>query len=64
MAVRGMHGAGCVRAVEEAARGVPGVLGAGVNFAAENARTEMIPSSLRLPRKSIRGRRGHPGVTR
>ncbi len=47
VAVRGMHCAACVRTVEEAARGVPGVLGAGVNFAAETASIEIDPALFR-----------------
>ena len=47
--VRGMHCAGCVRAIEEAARGVAGVREASVNFAAERARLEIDRESFRAP---------------
>jgi len=47
VAVRGMHCAGCVKAIEDAARGVPGVRGASVNFASERASLEIDPDSFR-----------------
>jgi Cu+-exporting ATPase len=47
--VRGMHCAGCVRTIEEAARAVPGVLQASVSFAAERASLEIDPSAFRAP---------------
>jgi Cu+-exporting ATPase len=45
--VRGMHCAGCVRTVEEAARRVPGVRDASVSFAAERAALEIDPAAFR-----------------
>ncbi len=48
--VRGMHCAGCVRTLEEAARAVPGVLEASVNFAAEQASVEVDPLTFRADR--------------
>ncbi len=47
--VRGMHCAGCVRTVEEAALRVRGVREATVNFAAESASLEVDPAAFRAP---------------
>jgi len=47
--VRGMHCAGCIRTVEDAARAVPGVLEANVNFAAERAALDIDPRRFRAP---------------
>jgi Cu+-exporting ATPase len=47
VAVRGMHCAGCVRTIEEAALGVPGVREASVNFASERAVLEIEPGAFR-----------------
>jgi Cu+-exporting ATPase len=47
--VRGMHCAGCVRTIEEAARAVPGVASASVSFAAERAALEIDPDAFRAP---------------
>ena len=59
IAIRGMHCASCVRAVEEAARSVPGVRGAEVNFAAERAALEVEPGEFRAPaRRETRPPRG------
>jgi Cu+-exporting ATPase len=49
VAIRGMHCAGCVRTVEEAARRVPGVREAAVNFASERATLEIEPGAFRAP---------------
>jgi len=45
--VRGMHCAGCVKTIEEAARRVPGVEDARVNFASEQASLDVNPDSFR-----------------
>src|SRR4030095_14185113 len=45
--VRGMHCAGCVKTIEEAARGVAGVDDARVNFASEQASLEVNPEQFR-----------------
>src|SRR5579859_128064 len=47
VAVRGMHCAGCVRTIEKAARSLPGVGDARVNFAAEQASLEVDPELFR-----------------
>ncbi len=47
--VRGMHCAGCVRTVEEAARAVAGVREASVNLASERASLEIDPAAFRAP---------------
>src|SRR5687768_11678172 len=47
--VRGMHCAGCVRTIEEAARQVPGVDDARVNFASEQASLDVDPGKFRAP---------------
>ncbi len=49
VSLRGMHCAGCVLAIEEAARGVPGLSQASVNFAGENALLEIDPAVFRAP---------------
>jgi Cu+-exporting ATPase len=45
--VRGMHCAGCVKTIEEAARRVPGVQDARVNFASEQASLDVNPDAFR-----------------
>jgi Cu+-exporting ATPase len=45
--VRGMHCAGCVKTIEEAARRVPGVEDARVNFASEQASLDVNPDAFR-----------------
>jgi Cu+-exporting ATPase len=45
--VRGMHCAGCVQTIEEAARRVPGVDDARVNFASEQASLDVNPDTFR-----------------
>jgi Cu+-exporting ATPase len=45
--VRGMHCAGCVRTIETTARGLPGVSGAEVNFASEQASLDIDPATFR-----------------
>ncbi|HLY10224.1 MAG TPA: cation transporter, partial [Planctomycetota bacterium] len=47
VAVRGMHCAGCVRTIEDTARALPGVDGARVNFAAEQASLDVDPAVFR-----------------
>src|SRR5262245_28688353 len=47
--VRGMHCAGCVATIEEAARAIPGVREAAVNFAAERASLDIDPDTFRAP---------------
>src|SRR5688500_1139249 len=47
--VRGMHCAGGVRTMEEAARKVPGVDDARVNFASEQASLDVDPDKFRAP---------------
>ncbi len=48
MVVSGLHCASCVRRVEQALKGVPGVEGAAVNFATERAAVEYDPDRVRL----------------
>src|SRR5690349_5743953 len=45
--VRGMHCAGCVKTIEDAARGVTGVKDARVNFASERASMDVDPQTFR-----------------
>jgi P-type Cu+ transporter len=47
--VRGMHCAGCVKTIEETARGVEGVDDARVNFASEQASLDVDPEKFRAP---------------
>jgi Cu+-exporting ATPase len=47
--VRGMHCAGCVQTVEQAARQVGGVREATVNFASERATLDIDPGAFRAP---------------
>lgn len=46
LAVQGMSCAACVRRVQQALSGVPGVLGADVNFATERATVSFIPGQV------------------
>ena len=55
--VRGMHCAGCVKTIEEAARRVPGVEDARVNFASEQASLDINPDAFRAAASSISLRR-------
>ncbi len=45
--VRGMHCAGCVKTIEDAARAIPGVVDARVNFASEQASLDIDPATFR-----------------
>src|SRR6185295_17485427 len=45
--VRGMHCAGCVKTIEDTARGVAGVDDARVNFASEQASLDVNPENFR-----------------
>ena len=45
--VRGMHCAGCVKTIEDTARGVAGVDDARVNFASEQASLDVDPDKFR-----------------
>jgi Cu+-exporting ATPase len=49
LAIRGMSCASCVNHIEEALRGLNGVLKANVNFAAERAAVEYLPGAVDVP---------------